>query len=151
MAEKQREYRHGRIIGAYLRTRKGPKELHPAVIISPDEEITQPEDFDPRSGGENFVIVVGVSTKYTLYNDPYLKLPYASPFHPQTRLNKDAAAIIGWYDIVHIDDECQFKAGDVPPPLMIRLNQMIREDITKRIGREFRELAEIVPLLFPSE
>ena len=36
-------------------------------IVSPDNEITQPEDFDPRLGGgkvdENLVAVIGISSK----------------------------------------------------------------------------------------
>jgi hypothetical protein len=33
---------------SYLRTRKAGRQLHPAAILTPDAEITQPEDFDLR-------------------------------------------------------------------------------------------------------
>ncbi|MDB5292890.1 MAG: hypothetical protein JWL69_4131 [Phycisphaerales bacterium] len=151
MGDKRPKYRLGRIIGAYLRTRKGTKELHPAVIVTPDQEIIQPADFDPRRGGENVVVVVGVSTKYALYNDPYVKLPFATPLHPVTGLNKDCAAIIGWYDLIHIEDDCTFKAGDVPRALMTQINERIRSDLLNRLGKEYKTMAEIVPILFPGE
>ena len=70
------DFRMGRIIGARLRTKKGPRELHPAVIITPDAEIVQPSDFDPRAGGDNVVVVVGVSTKYKCIPSPSLNSPF---------------------------------------------------------------------------
>lgn len=71
-------FRQERIIGAYLRTKKGCRELNPASILTPDSEIVQPEHFDPRAGNDNCVVVVAISTRYSLYPDPYVKLP----FHP---------------------------------------------------------------------
>jgi len=148
MAKLRFPYRHGRIIGAYLRTEASGKQLHPAVILTPDAEITQPEDFDPRRGGENFVVVIGVSTKYAVYADPYIKLPYHESGHPVTKLTKDSAAIIGWYDIVHIDGERRFWGGDVPIGIMTEINHQSRIDIARRIGKEFKVMSEIVLLLF---
>src|SRR5688500_11600816 len=144
------DYRLGRIIGAYLRSRKGKRELHPAVIISGDAEIVQPEHFDPRrhAGSDNVVVVVGVSTKFKLYPDAYVTLPFQRSGHAQTQLTQECAAIIGWYDRVVIPDECQFFAGDVPRPILNDLLRRTRDDIRRRIGREFQTLAEAMPLLF---
>src|ERR1700733_3591516 len=101
MAESRPQYRHGRIIGAYLRpSQTGPRQLHPAAILSPDSEIIQPEKFDARQGGENFVVVIGISTKYQFHPDPYIKLPFHPSGHPITKLTKDCAAVIGWYDVL---------------------------------------------------
>lgn len=146
MASKN-EYRHGRIIGAYLKTRKRGRELHPAIILSADWEIVQPHQFDPRRGDENLVVVIGISTKYAIYPDPYIKLPFHPGVHPQTKLTKDSAAIIGWYDVVSIPDDCRFLAGDVPPEVMRQVNSNVRADIVQKIGRDFTSLSEILPLL----
>ena len=85
------EYRLGRIIWAYLRpsTAGRKKELHPAIIISPDSEIIQPEDFDPRIDPqkENLVAVVGVSTKFRNYPKlQHFVLPYHGAGHAETKL-----------------------------------------------------------------
>ena len=119
MGTSQPDYRHGRIVGAYLRTKKGGRELHPAVILSSDAEIVQPARFDPRSGDENFVIVAGVSTKYARHSEPFVKLPHATTGHAVTKLTKDCAAIIGWYEVISIPDDVRFFAGDVPAALMV--------------------------------
>jgi hypothetical protein len=63
-------------------------------------------------------------------------------------LNQDCTAIIGWYDLIHIDDERRFWAGDVPPEIMIAINDRVRADIARRVGREVQTVSEIVPLLF---
>ena len=149
MAMGRPDFRMGRIIGAWLRTKKGPRELHPAVIITPDAEIVQPSDFDPRTGGDNVVVVVGVSTKYKLYSEPFIELPFQSGGHPVTKLTRDCAMIVGWYDAICIPDDVHFWAGDVPANQMTRMNDAVRADLVKRLGKEFNTLAEILPLLFP--
>jgi hypothetical protein len=148
MASVKNEYRHGRIIGTYLRTKKGGRELHPAAILTSDTDIIQPQDFDPRRGEENVVVVIGISTKYSHYPDPYVKLPFHPSAHAHTKLTKDSAAIIGWYDAVNIPDDCRFLAGDVPPELMVQINSLVRADIARKLGRDFTSLSEILPLLF---
>src|SRR4051812_29230526 len=98
------EYRHGRIIGAFLTSSvTGKRELHPAAVLSPDSAIVQPDDFDPRLGGgrvrENEIVVIGISSRYKLHKGLNIPLPYSNEprGHHQTRLTKDSAAIIGWY------------------------------------------------------
>src|SRR4051794_5115893 len=95
-----RTYRQGRILWAWLRSGSGKKEKHPAVIITADRDIVQPEAFDPRQNLDavNAVAVVGVSTQYKKY-PPYVILPHSSHGggHVVTKLTKPCAACIGWY------------------------------------------------------
>ena len=59
MPPQRPDYRHGRIIGAYLQASfGGKKQRHPAVILLPDSAIVQPAYFDPRKGGENVVVAL---------------------------------------------------------------------------------------------
>src|SRR5258706_3547010 len=112
------EYRLGRIVWTYLRTSDGRrKEQHPAVIISPNSEIIQPKHFDPRRhpGEDNEVAVVGVSTKFRRYPDlVHFVLPFRTGGHPETKLKTECAAIIGWYDLIVIEDDVLDLAGQVP-------------------------------------
>lgn len=147
MGARKPEYRHGRIIGAYLRTKKGKRELHPAVILTPDAEIIQPEGFDPRKGGENVVVVIGVSSKYMHYKEPYVQLPFHEPGHAVTKLTKDSAAIVGWYDIVHLEDDIEFKAGDVPAEIMKQINDAVLKNIQERVPKQLLTIAEVVAFL----
>jgi hypothetical protein len=59
-------FRQGRILWARLRAQSGKKELHPAVIITADKDIVQPEQFDPRARIQavNAVADIGVSTEF---------------------------------------------------------------------------------------
>jgi hypothetical protein len=148
MAKPRPEYRHGRIIGAFLHTKSRGRELHPAVILTPDSAIIQPELFDPRQGGENAVVVVGVTTKYKLYEDQFIKLPFHPSGHQTTKLNKDCAAVIGWYDKVAIPDDVHFWAGDVPASVMVELNNAVRTDLAKRLSKEFANVSDAFALLF---
>jgi hypothetical protein len=145
------DYRHGRIIGAYLTSSSGgKKQRHPAVILSPDSAIVQPEDFDPRGGGENLVVVAGISSQYKKYNFPYVQLPYdaSNPSgHWQTKLHSDVAVIIGWYHVITIDDDRCYWGGDVPAAIMGRINQAVREDIDLRLAKDVTFLTHLRRLL----
>ena len=96
MAVAKPDYRLGRIICCYLLGRNGRREQHPAVIVSPDEEIIQPERFDPRAARgvikDNLIAVLGISTKYRNFQDPYIQLPSGA----QTQLTSDCAVILNW-------------------------------------------------------
>src|SRR5260221_14487957 len=110
-------FRQGRILWARLRTQGGKKELHPAVIITADRDIIQPERFDPRKDINvvNAVAVVGVSTEFAKH-PPYILLPYSpnKGGHAVTKLTEDCGACIGWYDWVGLEDDVEGKGGDVP-------------------------------------
>src|SRR5215217_448511 len=129
-------YRQGRILWAWLRAQSGKKEKHPAVIITADRDITQPEDFDPRKdiNTVNAVAVVGVSTKYRNY-PPYVALPYSpNPGgHPITKLTEDCGACIGWYDWVVLEDDVLGLGGDVPPADMDRIVNAIAKDLIEKL------------------
>jgi len=117
--------------------------FHPIHII-------QPEDFDPRSGDENIVVVAGISSAYRKYKYSYVQLPYdasKSAGRPQTRLHSDVAVIIGWYHIISIDDDRCYWGGDVPAGIMGQINQTVREDIDKRLAQDATFLMQLRKLL----
>lgn len=143
------EYRYGRILGCYLRGRNGKSELHPAVIVSPDAEIAQPEVVDPRKVILNPLAVLGVSTRYQSFNDPCIPLPFHPTSHPVTRLSRDCAVILNWYAVIAIPDDCHFFAGDVPPGLMRQINAAIRNHLTTLWGTQVGTLAQLLSRLHP--
>jgi hypothetical protein len=147
MALNRPDYRLGRIVSAYLLGRNGKREEHPAVIISPDSEIVQPEEFDPRTGGgtvgANLVAALGISTKYRNFPDPYIPLPPGE----KTQLIRDCAVILNWYAILDIPDDCEFLLGDVPPRLMEQINIAYRRDLTQRLGATLGTVVQNLGLL----
>lgn len=142
--ESRPKFRHGRIIWSYIRsTKAGNREAHPAIILNKTSDIVQPEQFDPRRNPalENGVFVVGVSTKYKNGENSF-RLPFHTKGHPYTKLTRDCAAIVGWYDFVPIPDDVLAVGGDVPPELMIRINEAIKKDAKERISAELKGIAE---------
>ncbi len=153
MPPQRPDYRHGRIIGAYLQPSfGGKKQRHPAVILSPDSAIIQPADFDPRRGEDNLIVVAGISSQYAKYNYRYIRLPYdsnSSGGHPETRLHSDVAVIIGWYHVITIDDDRCYWGGDVPREIMGSINAAAREDIEKRLSKDVTFLTQLRSMLNP--
>ena len=151
MPPQRPDYRLGRIIGAYLQPSfGGKKQRHPAVILSPDSAIVQPSDFDPRKGGENVVVVAGISSQYAKYRYPYVQLPFdsATPHgHLETKLHSDVAVIIGWYHVITIDDDRCYWGGDVPRQVMGVINAAVREDIERGLAHDVTFLTELRTLL----
>jgi hypothetical protein len=140
-----RTYRHGRIIWAYLRSNlTGKRQLHPAIILNRNEDLVQPEDFDPRSAGDNIIHVIGVSTKHKQYNFPYVTLPFRPDGRVLTKLKQDCGAIIGWYDRLVIPDDVVGAGGgfggDVPSAVMSQVDEAVRQDLVKRIGSQFQTI-----------
>src|SRR5256885_1835778 len=149
MTSAKSDYRLGRIVSAYLLGRNGKREIHPAVIISPDEEIIQPEAFDPRGGGgelrDNYVPGLGISSQYRKFNDPYVPLPA----NATTGLTRDCAVILNWYALLHVEDDFEWFIGDVPPELMYRINQAYRADLTARLGGMVGTIVQLLSRLQP--
>jgi hypothetical protein len=149
MASRLPEYRLGRIVAAQLLGRNGRREEHPAVIISPDDEITQPEDFDPRGTGgqvrDNEIAVLGISTKYRNFSDPYVVLPVGK----QTQLTRDSAVILNWYAALVIPDDLELLLGDVPSTLMLQINDAYRKDLSARLGGMMGTVVQILSRLQP--
>jgi hypothetical protein len=143
-------YRQGRIVFAYLRSSvTGKMQQHPAVILDRDTDITQPGHFDPRrSPVDNVVYVAGVSTKYKSFDTAYVRLPYAPDGHAVTKLHRDCAVIIGWYQAITIPDDVIGFGGDVPAPILIELLHAVRKDLAKTIGREIGSLRQLFEELF---
>jgi hypothetical protein len=136
MAERPR-YRQGRIVWALLRSHKGKKERHPAIIISADSDIIQPAQFDPRANIDkvNAVAVIGVSTKYLKY-PPSVAIPYSpnKGGHAVTKLTEDCGACIGWYDWVVLEDDIEARGGDVPPPQMDQIMDLVARDLRVKLS-----------------
>ncbi len=149
VAEYRPDYRHGRIIIAHLLGRNRKREEHPAVIISPDSEIIQPEQFDPRLGegsvAANEIAVLGVSSHYLNFDDPHKQLPTGPP----TYLTKDCAVILNWYAVLDIPDDCKYFVGDVPPHLMREINNIIRQDLRAKLGAMQGTIADLLAQLAP--
>jgi hypothetical protein len=142
MAERP-SYRHGRILWGYLRSNlTGKREMHPAIVLDRDGDITQPEEFDPRKAPyDNVVHVIGVSTKHKKYDLNYIPLPFAPSGHPVTGFKTDCGAIIAWYARLFIPDDVTGSnggfGGDVPAAVMHRIIEAVREDLSQKLGRQF--------------
>jgi hypothetical protein len=153
MPERPR-YRQGRIVWALMRSQKGKKERHPAVIISADSDITQPEQFDPRENINkvNAVAVIGVSTKYLKY-PPYVAIPYSTNKggHPLTKLTEPCGACIGWYGWIVLEDDVMGRGGDVPSTqtdlIMDAVAKDLRVKLSARAAQMSSQLAGINDLL----
>jgi hypothetical protein len=150
-------FRQGRILWARLRAQNGKKELHPAVIITADKDIIQPEQFDPRTNIQavNAVAVIGVSTEFAKY-PPYVLLPYSTGRggHPVTKLNQACGACIGWYDRGVLEDDVEGKGGDVPTAEMDRIMEAIAKDLAAKpkakvttVNRDLAGLHEMLETL----
>ena len=152
MAEK-RTYRHGRVLFAYLRaSTTGRMQAHPAIVLNANHKIIQPENFDPRrSGRDNVVHVIGVSTKYRTFGTPYVRLPFSPTGQVVTALRQDCGAMIGWYHRIVIPDDVIGFGGDVPPGTMSQINRAVREDLAKTIGSEMGSLRQVFEELFGAD
>jgi hypothetical protein len=147
-------FRQGRILWARLRARGGKKELHPAIIITAERDIIQPERFDPRKDIDkvNAVAVVGVSTSFAKY-PPFVLLPYSSSpgGHPVTKLREACGACIGWYDWVVLEDDVEGYGGDAPPAELDQIMDGITKDLATKLKAKVsalnRELAELHEML----
>lgn len=144
---KQRpSFRHGRIVWAYLRSNQtGKREKHPAVILNQDDDIVQPEVFDPRKAtSDNIVYVIGLSTKHKRYGLAHIRLPFTPQGHGTTKLKEDCGAIIGWYDRVCIPDDVLGFGGDVPPAVLAQIDGAVRQDLAKLLGKQFQTVQQML-------
>ncbi|HEY4330317.1 MAG TPA: hypothetical protein VGN88_11320 [Phycisphaerae bacterium] len=137
-------YRQGRILHAYLRSSTGKKEAHPAIILDQNKEIIQPEHFDPRKElRENFVYVIGVSTKHKAYKLEFVQLPFSPSGNVVTKLRADCGAIIGWYHRISIPDDVIGFGGDVPTGVMVEIENAVRKDLSGKIAGQLGNLRNI--------
>ncbi len=138
-------FRQGRILWARLRSQKGKKELHPAVIITADQDIIQPEEFDPRQaiGKANAVAVVGVSTEFRKY-PPYILIPFSRNLggHPTTKFSQECGACIGWYGWVVLEDDVAGFGGELPAALLNQIIDAIAVDLKKKVATKAAQLGK---------
>jgi hypothetical protein len=105
--------RHGRIIYAWIADRNGFKKLRPAIIVTPEDEIS---DADQLS-------IMAITTTFTDPPPPFcVPLPWHPRAHPTTRLHKRSAEVVNWLSSIRADDIIGF-GGDVPEKTM----RLIRE------------------------
>src|SRR5437016_8256843 len=144
MAERPK-YRQGRLLWAWLRSRIGKREKHPAIILTADQDIIQPEQFDPREdiGKVNAVAVIGVSTEYKRY-PRYVRLPHSpNPGgHPITKLTQECGACIGWYDWIVLEDDVLTRGGDVPAAEMDQIMLAVARDFKQRLAAKADALSK---------
>jgi hypothetical protein len=101
--------RAGRIVWATVRDRNGYRKLRPAIILTPDNEISLDQP----------LVLMAVTTTYP---EPpprdCIPLPWNSdPRRVSTGLARRSAAVITWLDTVYADEIVDV-IGGVPPNLM---------------------------------
>ncbi len=127
--------------------------MHPAIVLDRNQDIIQPEQFDPRRPPyDNCIHVIGVSTKHKKYGAHYVSLPFAPNGHATTGLKEDCGAIVGWYERLFIPDDVTGSnggfGGDVPPPVMNQILQAVREDLFRKLGKQLETVGQMFDELF---
>ena len=84
-----------------------------------------------------------MSTKYRQFNDPYIPLPVGA----DTQLTKDSAAILNWYAVLDIPDDCEYLLGDLPRALMHQINDAYRQHLREKLGTMQGTIAYLLSLL----
>jgi mRNA-degrading endonuclease toxin of MazEF toxin-antitoxin module len=108
---------YGRIVLVPIAAGHGNTKRHPAVIVSPNDEI--------RSGAD--LLVVAVSTQIEEPRPSYhVPLPWQRPRHPRTGLNKPNVAKCNWF--AKVDPGAVIKIlGFVPSPELARIEEELRK------------------------
>lgn len=108
MASTRPSIRHGRIIFAWIKDRNGYKKLRPALILTPDDEISP----------DAAIAVMAITTTFA---DPppefCVPVPWHPRGHPVTQLNQRSAAVVNWLADVGAADIIGY-GGDVPAKTM---------------------------------
>ena len=100
--------RYGRIVYAWIEDRNGHGKLRPALIVTPDEEISESAE----------LVVVAITTTFADPPPPYcVPLPWYPRGHPVTHLHQRSAAVVNWLRSVRAADIVGF-GGNVPAKTM---------------------------------
>jgi mRNA-degrading endonuclease toxin of MazEF toxin-antitoxin module len=110
--------RHGRLIWAIVKDRRGFRKERPAIVLTPTAEIAKDQP----------IVVMAVTTTF---GEPppahHVLLPWnADPRRVGTRLRQRSAAVVTWLDTLYPDEIIDFK-GDVPPGIMEDLQRRLSE------------------------
>jgi len=105
----RKQLRAGSIVWAILRDERGYRKRRPAIILTPDEEISEDQP----------LALMAITTTYP---DPtpadHIELPWNSDARKvSTHLVRRSAAVISWLATVYLDEIDQF-IGTVPPARM---------------------------------
>lgn len=116
------QLRSGRIVWAIVRDHRGYRKRRPAIILTPDAEISADQP----------LVLMAVTTTYP---EPppieYIELPWnRDRRRVSTGLARRSAAVVTWVDTVY-PDEVDSVIGTVPPKTMeeiLRHLRMLEED-----------------------
>ena len=101
----------GPIVWAEIADANGIRKDRPAVIVTPDDEIT--------ATGLLKVVAVPSTLQDPLPADHVL-LPWHAQGHPRTGLNRKCAAVCSWLAEISAQD-VQSISGRVPPPVFAQI------------------------------
>jgi mRNA-degrading endonuclease toxin of MazEF toxin-antitoxin module len=109
--------RYGRIVYAWIEDHRGHAKLRPALVLTPDSEIT------PRDS----ISVAAITTTFT---DPPPSLCVQLLWHPAgrvgTSLKRRSAAVCNWLATIQPADVVGY-GGDVPARVMVEIQRKIAE------------------------
>ena len=101
----------GQIIWAEIADANGIAKSRPAVIITPDDQITP---------GGTFQVVAVTSTLADPLPADHVLLPWHAQGHPRTGLNRKCAAVCSWLANL-TDKDVQSIAGKAPGPVFAQI------------------------------
>ena len=110
--------RRGTIVWAIVRDPRGFRKRRPAIILTPDAEISDKEP----------IALMAITTTYP---DPAPKDHVELPWNPDRRrvstgLAQRSAAVVNWLDTVYLD-EIEGIIGNVPTRLMREIVDRLRQ------------------------
>ena len=109
--------RYARIIYAWIEDHRGHAKLRPALVLTPDSEITQGEP----------ITVAAITTTFT---EPPPAFCVPLPWHPAgsvgTARKRQSAAVCNWLATIHPADIVGY-GGDVPTRVMSAIQRKIAE------------------------
>ncbi len=109
--------RYGRVVYAWFKDRRGFAKLRPALVVTPDGLI--------KADGE--VAVAAITTTFPQPPPPnHIPLPWNPRDIVSTRLRERSAVVLDWQSVIHPEDVVGF-GGDVPPKLMLRIEEKLDE------------------------
>lgn len=111
------ELRRGSIVWATLQDHRGYRKVRPAIVLTPDSEISDDEP----------LVLIAVTTTYPTPPPPnHVELPWnADRRRVSTGLARRSAAVVDWLDTAYVD-EIEALIGVVPAPVMRQIDDLLR-------------------------
>lgn len=110
------ELRRGSIVWATFQDHRGYRKLRPAIVLTPDAEISDDEP----------IVLMAITTTFRSPPPPNnVELPWnADRRRVSTGLARRSAAVINWLDTAYAD-EIEDLIGSVPPQIMRRVDDLL--------------------------